>query len=100
MSDRGKQRKLFEHSADWHADHARLLDEPETGEHLKFDGLIVDLEGRLREQRRCPACQSTLSGPPTTMRLVLVGLREQFQKLGASFDILIDSYSPATTLRR
>lgn len=95
MRNRGKQGKLFEHSDDWQADHDRLVAQPETWEHLKFDGLIVDVEGKLREQRRCPACQSTVSGPPITMRLAMLGMREQLQKLGASFGILIDASSPA-----
>jgi hypothetical protein len=100
MKDRRKQGKLFEHSDDWQAEHDRLVEDPETWEHLKFDGLIVDVEGKLREQRRCPACQSTVSGPPTTKRLAMLGMREQFQKLGASIDILIDACSSATPLRR
>lgn len=87
---------FFQHSDDWATDHAALIIEPEVWCSLAFQGLIVDADGQLREQRCCPVCQSTISGPPTSFRVVLQSLRRHSQVVHASLQILADV--PATSI--
>ena len=61
------------------------------------EGLIVDADGHLREQRCCPSCQSTISGPPTSLRVVLDSLRQQSQVTHLSLAFLTEI--PAALLR-
>ena len=79
---------FFQHSEDWATDHASLVAEPEIWGSLAFQGLIVDADGRLREQRCCPSCQSTISGPPTSLRVILDSLRQHSQVMHLSLQFL------------
>ncbi len=88
---------FFQHSEDWATDHAALTTEPEIWGSLAFQGLIVDVDGHLREQRCCPSCQSTISGPPTSLRVVLDSLRQHSQATHLSLQFLADI--PAALLR-
>ncbi len=88
---------FFQHSDDWATDHSALMTEPEIWGSLAFQGLIVDADGHLREQRCCPSCQSTISGPPTSLRVVLDSLRQQSQVTHLSLAFLADI--PAALLR-
>lgn len=81
---------FFQHSEDWATDHAALVAEPEIWGSLAFQGLIVDADGLLREQRCCPSCQSTISGPPTSLRVVLDSLRQHSQVMHLSLQFLAD----------
>ena len=81
---------FFQHSEDWATDHATLAAEPEIWGSLAFQGLIVDAEGNLREQRCCPSCQSTISGPPTSLRVVLDSLRQHSQVMHLSIQYMAD----------
>lgn len=90
-----KKQGNFAHGDDWQSEHELLAADPEIFDSLKFDGLIVDVDGQSREQRRCPACQSTFSGPPISLRRALEVLRESAQKLDASLDQLARAASSA-----
>ena len=93
-----KQRQLFfQHSEDWATEHAALVAEPATWGSLAFQGLIVDAEGHLREQRCCPACQSTIVGPPTSLQGIHDSLRQHSQVVYLSLQVLADV--PAELLR-
>lgn len=89
MPSRSRQ-LFFQHGEDWATDHAALIAEPEIWGSLAFQGLIVDAEGHLREQRCCPSCQSTISGPPTSLRVVLDSLRQHSQVMHLSLQFLAD----------
>lgn len=80
---------FFKHGNNWTAEHEGLIAEPEIWGSLAFQGLILDLEGHLREQRCCPACQSTISGPPTTLTAVLDSLRQHSQVVHLSLQLLV-----------
>ena len=84
------RQQFFHHSEDWTTDHAALVSEPATWGSLAFQGLIVDTDGHLREQRCCPACQSTIVGPPTSLRRIHDSLRQHSQVVHLSLQFLAD----------
>lgn len=81
-----KKQAMFQHDANWEAAHGALAADQEVWPNLKLDGVIVDLEGQLREQRRCPACGSTVTGRPLEAREMVDVLAEHATKLGASLE--------------
>jgi hypothetical protein len=91
MSSNKTQGK-FVHTEDWTAEHTQLADDKELFDSLKFDGLMVDVDGQPRELRRCPACLSTFAGPPIPWHRAFAVLREQAQKFDASLDLIARAF--------
>lgn len=81
-----KKQALFRHGPNWEAAHGALATDAEVWPNLKLDGVILDLEGQLREQRRCPACGSTITGSPLEPKQMVDVLTEHATKLGASLE--------------
>lgn len=88
-----KTRGNYAHGDDWTAEHARLAEDQALFDSLKFDGVIIDVEGKPRELRRCPGCRSSFSGPPVTWGRVFAVLREQTQKCDASLDLIAQAFA-------
>lgn len=82
----------FVHTEDWTAEHKQLADDKELFDSLKFDGLMVDVDGKPRELRRCPACLSTFAGPPIPWHRAFAVLREQAQKFDTSLDLIARAF--------
>ena len=83
-----KKQPKFSHGKDWQLEHERMAEDRDLIERLKFDGVIVDAEGKPRLLVRCPACGSTFSSPQMSWARVLAFLGEQLQKCFSSVDVL------------
>lgn len=83
-----KRQPIFSHDTDWRRVHEQMASDLELVTHLKFDGVLVDTEGKPRLLLRCPACGSTFSGPQMPWARVFAFLGEQMQKCSASIDLV------------